>query len=182
MTKYFDVDWASLAMGVAMLVILVTAVTYYSEPVEHTELGAVVGEPDVRLTVVQTEWGFSVDGKTGAITEEGSLKGGPVIRVKVGDVVEMTVTSEGKVAHGPFGVEPKEEGEDHQAAVGVHEEIEEHTGEERQGEHFAMTKLLQPGEVEVITFTAEEAGEYVYHCMTPGHTELGMTAAFIVEE
>ena len=38
------------------------------------------------------------------------------------------------------------------------------------GRQRSHTKLLQPGEVETITFTCPSPGEYPYMCMFPGHT------------
>ncbi len=49
-------------------------------------------------------------------------------------------------------------------------------------EHLAQTRLLKQGDSQVITFIAEEAGEYVYHCTVPGHPELGMKGQFIITE
>ncbi len=48
---------------------------------------------------------------------------------------------------------------------------------------IAATKVLGPGEVEVITFTApSEPGEYPFVCSFPGHTPAGMRGIMEVIE
>lgn len=46
------------------------------------------------------------------------------------------------------------------------------TDEENKGKILAATKLLGPGETDVITFTAPAAGKYEYLCSFPGHFAL----------
>jgi len=119
--------------------------------------------PIVKIEIVMQEWGFIVDGQAATISSDGSLKGGLPITVNVGDVVQITLSNTGKIVH------------DFNIALGEGEH-QHHEGMEHQAE--SMT--LNPGETQIFTFVAVNAGEYTYHCAIPGHTELGMVSLFIV--
>ena len=119
--------------------------------------------PTVKMEIVMQEWGFIVNGQAATIASDGSLKGALPITVNVGDVVQITLTNKGKIVH------------DFNIALGE--------GEHRHQEgmtHQAESMTLNPGETQIFTFVAVNAGEYTYHCAVPGHTELGMLGSFIV--
>ena len=121
-----------------------------------------VGIPNVKIAIVMSEWGFKVDGQAETISPEGTMKGGLPITVKVGEVVEITLTNEGKIVH-DFNIALRQ-GEHHHDAM----------------EHQAESLVLNPGETEIVTFVAETAGTYTYHCGIPGHSELGMLSSFVI--
>lgn len=118
--------------------------------------------PNVKMEIVLQEWGFIVDGKPAAIGPDGTVKGAVPITVKVGDVVQITLVNRGEIVH------------DFNIALGDGEH--HHEGME----HQAESMVLKPGETQSLTFVAEMAGEYTYHCGIPGHTELGMLGSFII--
>ena len=119
--------------------------------------------PTVKMEIVMQEWGFIVNGQAATIASDGSLKGALPITVNVGDVVQITLMNKGKIVH------------DFNIALGE--------GEHRHQEgmtHQAESMTLNPGDTQIFTFVAVNAGEYTYHCAVPGHTELGMLGSFIV--
>lgn len=118
---------------------------------------------NVEIDIVMNEWGFIVNGQAATIESDGTVKGALPISVKAGDVVQITITNKGEIVH------------DFNIALGEGEH-QHHEGME----HQAESMVLNPGETETITFVAETAGTYTYHCGIPGHTELGMLGAFIV--
>jgi len=73
------------------------------------------------------------------------------IRVKQGDVVELTFSSTG----------------------GLHDW--------RVDEFGAKTKMLNSGESDTIKFIADKAGTFEYYCNVGNHRELGMVGKLIVE-
>lgn len=48
-------------------------------------------------------------------------------------------------------------------------------------EFNARTRILQPGEIDTIEFTANTAGTYEYYCSVGNHRELGMVGTIVVE-
>jgi nitrite reductase (NO-forming) len=84
---------------------------------------------------------------------------GPVIRTKLGDVVNVTLTNDGKMGHS----------------------IDFHASEVAPNVEM---RTLQPGESLVYQFKAEHAGIYMYHCGTAPalhHIGNGMFGALIVD-
>lgn len=128
--------------------------------VTHSEQ---VSAPNVKIEIGLQEWGFIVDGQVATISPDGTLKGALPVTVNVGDIVQITLTNKGKIVH------------DLNIALGEGEHLSHEVME-----HQAQSILLKPGETEIITFVAEKAGVYSYHCSIPGHTELGMLGSFIV--
>ena len=156
-------------IGILAVVIIATAVLVMIEvrPGVGTSetIASAPGQVDpsnVKIAIVMSEWGFIVDGQTAIISSYGTLKGALPITVQVGDVVEITLSNTGKIVH------------DFNIAVGEGEH--HHEGME----HQAESTVLNPGETEILTFIAETAGEYTYHCGVPGHTELGMLGSFVI--
>lgn len=47
-------------------------------------------------------------------------------------------------------------------------------------EEFNVETKILPGESTIITFTANQAGTFKYHCTIPGHTEAGMVGELTV--
>ena len=77
----------------------------------------------------------------------------PIITVKRGDTVEVTLTNNGQTVH-DFTVE-----------------------------EFGVTMdstTVDPGESVTVTFIANRAGTFTYFCAQPGHKELGMKGTLIV--
>ena len=119
--------------------------------------------PTVKMEIVMQEWGFIIDGEPVSIAPDGTVKGALPITVKVGDVVQITLSNRGKIVH------------DFNIALGEGEH------QHREGmEHQAESMVLNPGETQILTFVAETAGAYTYHCGIPGHTELGMLGSFVI--
>ncbi len=119
--------------------------------------------PNVKMEIVMQGWGFIVNGQAATIASDGSLQGALPITVNVGDVVQITLTNKGKIVH-DFNIALGEGEHQHQEGM----------------KHQAESMTLNPGETQVFTFLAVNAGEYTYHCAIPGHTELGMLGSFIV--
>lgn len=107
--------------------------------------------PDVEfvLSTILTEKGFAFEGKDG--------QRNPVLKVKVGDVVKITLIKEDM------------DGIEHDLAiVGIDAHISGHVKER--------------GESAYLIFKAEKPGEYKYICTIPGHREAGMEGLLIIEE
>lgn len=43
------------------------------------------------------------------------------------------------------------------------------------------TKTIQPGQRDVITFTADQVGQYKFMCTVPGHADQGMVGTVVVK-
>ncbi len=95
--------------------------------------------------------GFAFLGKGGAID---GVKN-PTIKVKVGDVVKITIVNGDGVEH-DFAIE----------GLNVH----------------ATDHVKEKGESIDVIFKAEQPGEYTYYCSVPGHRESGMEGKIIVVE
>lgn len=156
-------------IGILAVVIITTAVLLLVEvqPRVGTSeaIASETGQVDisnVKIAIVMSEWGFIVDGQIATISSDGTLKGALPISVKVGDVVEITLSNTGEIIH-DFNI-ALGEGEHHHEGM----------------EHQAESTVLNPGETEILTFVAETAGQYTYHCGVPGHTELGMLGSFVI--
>ncbi len=121
------------------------------------------GPADVFITVrggdLDEKFGFALDG-------DNLTTPGPIIRVKVGDLVNITFINEGEVPHTFAVVEqlkPK-------AKVLFHARI------------GSPAQVLPPGTIKSILFRADKVGEFHYMCEAPGHQDRGMHGIFIVEE
>ena len=112
-------------------------------------------EPTVEFTLATLldDKGFAYVGKS----EETEGVRNPTLRVKVGDVVKITIVKEDVegVPH-DFAIE----------GLGVH--VTEH--------------VESKGDVMEVMFRAEKPGQYAYYCTIPGHKEAGMEGLLIVEE
>ena len=48
-------------------------------------------------------------------------------------------------------------------------------------EFNVASKTIQPGQTEVVTFTADKAGTFKYFCSVPGHEDKGMVGTLTVQ-
>ncbi len=112
-------------------------------------------EPTVEFQLVTalTDEGFAYIGKGGEID---GVKN-PTLRVKVGDVVKITI------------IKGDTNGIQHDFYInelGVH----------------AHPHVEEKGDVAEVVFKAEKPGEYSYYCSVPGHREAGMEGLLVIEE
>lgn len=112
-------------------------------------------EADVTFNLSTAIGGFE-QGAFAFMGTEGDLEGvdNPDLVVKVGQTVRVVLTV------GPDGME-------HDFYL---------------DEFDVASDSATPGNDVVVTFVANEAGEYEYYCAIPGHREGGMYGKFIVEE
>lgn len=153
--------------GILAVVIIATAVLFLIAV--QPRIGAPemtspeIKAPNVKIEILMEEFGFTVDGQAATIPSGGTVREAAPITVRVGDVVQFTLSNTGKIVH-DFNIALGE---------GEHQHLEEM-------EHQAESMTLTPGETEIMIFVAERAGEYIYHCSIPGHTELGMLGMLVV--
>ncbi len=140
-------------------------------------------KPDWEIILVANDFGWN------------GSQNGPVIRVTKGDVVQLTITNAGQMAHN-FGIAKMSD-----RATQLMEQSDDMTLPERimHVPYNDMAKMpcpdcekkfhqghieffIKPGNQRTVTFTANEAGEFKYFCMVRGHIWLGMNGDFIVEE
>ncbi|GEM_PF-1795471 len=123
------------------------------------------------ITLDLREWAFNGLGYT-------NIQGGPVIRVKAGETIQVTVNNVGTMDH-EFMVISKSDLEDLlKREITPGEEV--HVSVIFEGADVDV----EPGESKTITFTVSNPGEYVYACLetTPTlHAKNGMWGTFIVE-
>jgi len=121
-------------------------------------------KPTVTLTVDGGEispvkFGFALEGKN-------MTSPGPQIKVKRGDIVQITFKNIGGKMNQP-----------HTFAVV--------TGDNRLAFEGARvgtaTEPIDVGKSGTVTFVVDKAGEFTYVCEVPGHRQLGMWGKFIVE-
>lgn len=112
---------------------------------------------------------------TGNDTMQFDLKS---FEVKAGDTVELTFKNVGKIPKIAMGhnlvvlkkgISAVAFG---QKAMGAGANATNALPDSVKGDTIASTKLLGPDEIETITFTAPEAGDYEYVCTFPGHFAL----------
>lgn len=112
---------------------------------------------------------------TGNDTMQFDLKS---FEVKTGDTVEITFKNVGKIPKIAMGhnlvvlqkgISAVAFG---QKAMGAGANATNALPDSVKGDTIASTKLLGPDEIETITFTAPEAGDYEYVCTFPGHFAL----------
>ena len=140
-------------------------------------------KPDREFILVAKDFGWN------------GSQNGPVIRVTKGDVVQLTVSNAGHMAHN-FGIAKMSD-----RATELMEETKDMTLPQRVGHipYSDMAKMpcpdcekkfepghieffIKPGNQQTVTFTADESGQFKYFCMVRGHIWLGMIGDFIVEE
>jgi len=90
---------------------------------------------------------------------------GKPIKVRVGDVVKITLKNEGRVPHSFAVLSGAQSGspEVFQASIG------------------SAVKPMFPNEEASVVFKVDKAGRFAYACTVPGHIQLGMHGDFIVE-
>lgn len=102
-----------------------------------------------------------------------SAKGGPTLRVRVGDTVRIILTNGGVIEHELMIVEDVDEGI-RMVQAGQHPHLV-----------FADAEgHVEPGETITITFTVDKPGHFFYACFVEepeNHAVLGMFGDFIVE-
>jgi FtsP/CotA-like multicopper oxidase with cupredoxin domain len=120
---------------------------------------------------------------------------GPNIEVSKGDVVQIVIINAGTMAHNfgiakisPYSMALLNE----TVAVPTPERINHISYNDMSAHHcpecesvFPQAHIdifMKPLSQQVITFTANEAGEFKYFCMVRGHLWLGMFGDFIVKE
>lgn len=105
--------------------------------------------------------------------------------VKAGDSISLTFVNTGtfpKLAMGHnLVILDKDVVPNTFAAASIKHFANEYIAPEYAGQIIAATKVLGPGEREVLNFTAPaEPGEYPFVCSFPGHTQAGMRGVMIV--
>ncbi|MCI2957717.1 multicopper oxidase domain-containing protein [Agromyces atrinae] len=117
------------------------------ETVHRVDLTVTEQVTEVAPGVTQTLWTF------------GGTAPGPVLRGRIGDVFEITLTNDGSIGHS----------------------IDFHAGALAPAEPM---RTIQPGQSLVYRFTAERAGIWMYHCSTmpmSSHIANGMFGAVIID-
>lgn len=120
--------------------------------------------PGVNTTV----WAFCAEGDGVEPVHDGSCGvPGPTLRVNAGDTVKLTFENTHTMPHTVH-------------FHGWHGFDADMNGNRLVGEGM----VVDAGESTTITWTAEPAGSFIYHCHfeTPSHMEMGMSGAFIVED
>jgi uncharacterized cupredoxin-like copper-binding protein len=140
-------------------------------------------KPDREFILVAKDFGWN------------GSQNGPVIKVTKGDVVRLTVSNAGQMAHN-FGIAKMSS-----RATELMEETKDMPLPDRVSHipYQDMAKMpcpdcqkkfdeghieffLKPGNQHTVTFTANESGQFEYFCMVRGHIWLGMIGDFIVDE
>ncbi|MDQ3848178.1 MAG: plastocyanin/azurin family copper-binding protein [Thermoproteota archaeon] len=148
-----------------------------------TAQGGQNAKPDREFILVANDFGWN------------GSQNGPVIRVTKGDVVQLTISNAGQMAHN-FGIAKLSD-----RATQLMGETKDMTLPERVSQipYSDMAKMpcpdcekkfeqghieffIKPGNQRTVTFTADEDGQFKYFCMVRGHIWLGMNGDFIVEE
>ena len=148
-----------------------------------TAQGGQNAKPDREFILVANDFGWN------------GSQNGPVIRVTKGDVVQLTISNAGQMAHN-FGIAKMSD-----RATELMGETKDMTLPERVSHipYSDMAKMpcpdcekkfeqghieffIKPGNQRTVTFTADEDGQFKYFCMVRGHIWLGMNGDFIVEE
>jgi uncharacterized cupredoxin-like copper-binding protein len=132
---------------------------YHGEEAEHGHEAA--GSEARTIVVTATEFAYDA----------------PEIHVSVGETVRLVLRNEGAVLHDLTTEEFHGTAEAEGSAE--HGEMSGMDGDDAHGGAFHVA--AQSHEEAVLTFVAEEAGEYELFCSVPGHRELGMTATLIVD-
>lgn len=144
-----------LVIDLAVVSVLVLPIQPRFIPMETVEL-----TPTIELTLYMGEL---PGGKLGfGLSQDEITSPGPVIRVRVGDVVKITVINIGDMPHS-FAIVPS-------------------LSDSPQILFNSATPVIQPGESESIVFRVDRVGSFYYQCTVIGHWELGMYGEFIIEE
>jgi uncharacterized cupredoxin-like copper-binding protein len=117
--------------------------------------------PDVELTLYAGDLGFG-------LSPDSISSPGPVVRVKAGSLVKLTVMNVGRAFHvltivRELGENPNTEPAFKGAAVG------------------SLSNPIAPGASGVTYFVADREGAYYYVCNILGHVSLGMWGILLVE-
>lgn len=119
---------------------------------------------------------------------------GPTVRVTRGETIQLTVINAGTMAHN-FGIAKSSPETDRiiEETSGMplaermrhipYGDLSAHPcpGCEEVFHNAHIMSFIMPGEQEVVTFTADQKGEFRYFCMVRGHLWLGMNANIVVE-
>jgi uncharacterized cupredoxin-like copper-binding protein len=95
------------------------------------------------------------------------------IHLKIGVPATLTIVNSGAVAH-----DLKSD-----IAIGnlVYAKADNPADEQKDNvAHNVLDIDFDPGSTAKVTFTPTKAGTFAFHCDIPGHTEAGMTGAFVV--
>lgn len=137
--------------GIAAVLIMPPAPPVITEP------------PTVEIHLIATEVGgrFLFGHEDGEPSEPG-----PTVKVKVGDVVKITLEVKGKIPHS-FAVARDKTST---SQVLFYSQL------------GTPSRPVEPGKSASIVFKPNAPGEYYYICTVPNHAELGMWGKFIVEK
>lgn len=140
----------SAAIGIAMLITLVTGLTLAQSPDAEHHTNA---EP----SAVTVEYTLLTGGDTGQLVfvgVGGEIDGvvNPTLTANPGDIVKITLINGDGMLHDL-----------------VIDEFE-----------VATDQFAEPDEQDSITFTVDQIGEYVYYCSVPGHRQAGMWGKLVV--
>lgn len=99
-----------------------------------------------------------------------------VIEAKAGQTVQITIKNTGKLPKAAMGhnIVILNKGIEVMAWAGkaITAAATDYVPENAGADVIAHSKILGPGESEVVTFTVKEAGEYPFLCSFPGHAGL----------
>jgi plastocyanin len=118
--------------------------------------------PNVSITLYEGEISSSLYGF--GYSSNSLVSPGPTLTFKVGDVVNVTVTDVGQMPHNWAIVSTNQTS----APVQFNAQIR------------SASNPLQHGESGSVVFTVTEAGDYYYICQVPGHLDVGMYGAVVV--
>jgi plastocyanin len=119
-------------------------------------------QPNVSIALYEGEISSSLYGF--GYSSSSLVSPGPTLTFKVGDVVNITVTDVGQMPHNLAIVSTNQTS----APVQFNAQIR------------SASNPLQHGESGSVVFTVTQAGDYYYICQVPGHVDLGMYGAVVV--
>lgn len=146
-----------LALVAVVILFAIGGLLYMTQSQRNTDDGSTVEQRDMTEdtntnqsdeTSMMEEEGI----KDFAITASNFQFSQKEIRVKVGDTVRVTLSSESD----------------------MHDWVID--------EFDARTQMLSAGEAESVVFVADKAGEFEYYCSVGDHRQMGMVGTLIVEE
>jgi len=153
----YDIDEFDIAAGIILATIAVAGVVWYYQPSITAQVNnqASTAPTTTLSTPVQppmVEFALTVQDTKTPFAFVYNSQDNPILHVKKGDVVNVTLTNSGIQPH-DFTLEG----------------------------YNIKTKVLNSGQTDSIIFTADKTGTFTYYCSVPGHKDLGMMGQFVVE-
>lgn len=121
-------------------------------------------EPSIEITIYAKELEGGVFGF--GLNPENITSPGPTLKVKVGEVVKITLINLGKIPH----------------ALAIVSELKENAPVLFNAEIGNPARPIPPKGSGSVVFKADKTGTYYYICPVPGHAQLGMWGKLVIEE